>query len=635
MKRMLVALAVVLSGVVLLVGLFPSQAAVPAATVQYLKNQPRDAWVMMALAVGNADGLDASAITVTGLSAPTDIERAILGVTAAKGNPYAISGVNLVSQLDGTRQQNQIGDINLVNDDIFGILAYLAAGLGGTDSRIAESRSFVISKQNSDGGFPFAARQPSDTNITAMAVNALVRSGLGASDSANQKALGYLRTAQNTDGGFGYAPNTESDTASTSWVINALRAAGIDPSTWTKNSNTPYSFLSFAALPDGSYRWKMSESQGSVIMTVYAAIALSDRSYPVSVYTLPAPKQVVASPTYGEQPSAPVSTPTQAPAPIRAVPAPTPVVVTQTAPLVRYRIEGKERQYCQGEIRAATPLELIKQAGKECGITYVIRDTSLGAYVAQINDDAASGQMGWLYLVNWKQSQSGASDHKLNNGDYVTWYYGESTWTPLWLEFTYVPGQGWISNPRHEVHVRGYKDGKWYDVANATVWAGSFSVSTDQSGAATIPSQIETRWVFATKAGHVRSHGYEVKGQENTAFDAAFRSKGNTIMQDLRKGSYIIHAPQMTPFGVDFGETEPGQAVSREFVLENTGDIPVTLSNVLLVAMPNRTSLTVNGQSDYRVTVQPGQKQSLEVSVKVEDVVNGLDTGRLVFMVTQ
>ena len=408
---------------------------------------------MMALAAGNADGLDASAITVTGLSAPTDIERAILGVTAAKGNPYAINSVNLVSQLDGTRQQNQIGDINLVNDDIFGILAYLAAGLGGADSRIAESRSFIISKQNSDGGFPFAARQPSDTNITAMAVNALVRSGLGASDSANQKALGYLRTAQNTDGGFGYAPNTESDTASTSWVINALRAASIDPSTWTKNNNTPYSFLSFAALSDGSYRWKMSESQGSVIMTVYAAIALSDRSYPVAVYALPTPQQVVASPTYGEQPSTPA--PVQPLSPVPSTPAPAPtakqpsVVMNQTAPLVRYRIEGKDRQYCQGEIRAATPLELIKQAGKECGITYVIRDTSLGAYVAQINDDAAIGQMGWLYLVNWKQPQSGASNHQLKQGDYVTWYYGESTWTPLWLEFTYEPGQA--GRTRYEI----------------------------------------------------------------------------------------------------------------------------------------------------------------------------------------
>ncbi|MBI4122204.1 MAG: DUF4430 domain-containing protein [Parcubacteria group bacterium] len=493
-------------------------ASVPNTTIQYLKNQPRDAWVMMALRAANVEGLNAASLSVTNLTAATDIERTILGVTAANGNPFSINGVNLVAQLDATRQQNQIGDAMLVNDDIFGILAYLAAGVGGTDTRIAQSRGFIVGKQNSDGGFPFAVNQPSDTNITAMAVNALVRSGLPASDSTNQKALSYLRSAQNNDGGFGYAIGATSDAASTSWIITALRAASIDPNSWTNGGNTPFAFLSRLQMPDGSYKWKITDGQGGVAMTAYAAIALSDRTYPVAVYQQsavivePAPQtptpvpQPVPTPVPTPQPAPAPQTPTAVPTPTPApVPQPTPTVqptpVPQpSAPVVRYRIEGKKKQICQGETAAATPLEVVQKAAKACGFSYAVADSSMSAYVKTIANETASGTAGWLYLVNWQQPQQGAAQYQLSANDYVTWYFGEWTWPSLRVTVTKHSGM------TAEVYVDAFDGSAWHGASAGTVWIGKRSYKLDSNGWARIKLGSCDDKLYAEKTGFVRSH---------------------------------------------------------------------------------------------------------------------------------
>lgn len=495
MKRRILGLFVALSCFVL----FAAQdlhAATNDLTLQYLKNQTRDAWIVMALSANNVSGLDASQVTVDGLNAATDIERAILGVAAAGANPYDVRGHNLVTELDSRVNNNQIGDQWLVNDDIFGILAYRVSRVAYDDSRITNSKSFILSQQNSDGGFPFASGQPSDTNITAMAISALFQAGMTNNDLSIQKAFNYLLSAQNNDGGFGYAVNTESDTASTAWIMNATRAAGRDVLALTRNGGyTPYTFLNSMAMSDGSYKWKKSDQQGSPMMTAYAAIALSNATYPiggsaivVSKPAQPTPTTVQPSPTPVVQPQTkPVQPPQQQPA-------------KSTAVSIRYRVEGRNKQICQGETKATTALDALKKASEICRFNLSMDQTSMGAYVRQVADDAAQGADGWLYTVNFFQPQVAADAYKLKANDYVTWYYGRFDWQPMKLIVKRQQGR------TIELVAQRFDGTAWHGVPDATVTIDGKNYLVDKNGWIKLTLSSGTHKAAASKRSFIRSH---------------------------------------------------------------------------------------------------------------------------------
>ncbi|MFE0878972.1 prenyltransferase/squalene oxidase repeat-containing protein [Streptomyces smyrnaeus] len=83
---------------------------------------------------------------------------------------------------------------------------------------------------------------PSDTNATALAVQALAAVG-GRSDAVRE-ALEWLTSVQNKDGGWGSAPRAASDANSTSLAIGALHAAGRNPEKATaQGGRSPYDAL--------------------------------------------------------------------------------------------------------------------------------------------------------------------------------------------------------------------------------------------------------------------------------------------------------------------------------------------------------------------------------------------------------
>ncbi len=117
--------------------------------------------------------------------------------------------------------------------------------------------------QRSDGGFGYAiddsAASPpvscgdtsSDTNDTAVILEALGRAGIG---SANSAAASYLKSVQHSDGGFGFNAAPGSDPSSDTTVIQALLAIGQDPTgtAWTVSGNNPVTNLESFADPQGS-----------------------------------------------------------------------------------------------------------------------------------------------------------------------------------------------------------------------------------------------------------------------------------------------------------------------------------------------------------------------------------------------
>lgn len=161
--------------------------------------------------------------------------------------------------------------------------SFAILGTAALDSVPANAVQYLKSLQQPNGGFEWQPTWGTDTNSTALAVQALVAAGEPLNSTAVTNALAYLDAAQNDDGGFPYDPDstliTTSDANSTAWVIQALTATGEDPfgSEWTQNG-TPIAFLQSLQLPNGSFQWQAGTGTTNLLSTQQAIIALMGRS---------------------------------------------------------------------------------------------------------------------------------------------------------------------------------------------------------------------------------------------------------------------------------------------------------------------------------------------------------------------
>ncbi len=226
----------------------------------------------------------------------TDYEKRILAITAMGENPSSLSSENFVAKLESMFDGSQIGDPSLLNDDIFGALAFASASI--SNSAVSGARQYILSHQNGDGGWGYGIGVSSDSNTTAAAIAALAASG-----GVPGGAVGYLNQSQDSSGGYGYTPGDAADGASTAWVMWGLRAA---------NQSIPQEatdFLSSLQTSGGLFKWKPSDNSGSVSITADAVIALSGHTLPIRTVSSPNP---APTPTPGPTPT-PVPTPTPLP----------------------------------------------------------------------------------------------------------------------------------------------------------------------------------------------------------------------------------------------------------------------------------------------------------------------------------
>lgn len=154
---------------------------------------------------------------------------------------------------------------------------------------------YLKNLQQADGAWEWDVGFGTDTNSTALAIQALIAAGELPGSSPIVDALDYLDGAQNDDGGFPYSPTspwgTESDTNSTAYVVQALLAAGESPtdSRWiTLSGSTPISFLLSAQLADGSFEWQPGVPGDQQSATRQAVVALLGQPFPLTVTELDA-----------------------------------------------------------------------------------------------------------------------------------------------------------------------------------------------------------------------------------------------------------------------------------------------------------------------------------------------------------
>jgi hypothetical protein len=186
----------------------------------------------------------------------------------------SFGGVNLLGAVDahfddatGTFGEN-------IFDQALSILA------GGTflsspnASRLLAAVEHLRSAQQPDGGWEFSVGAGSDSNTTALALQALLAGHVGTGNAEIVDGVAYLHTVQNVDGGFAFAPGSDSDANSTALVIQALAAAGqnIDAhGTWDRGGHTPMdALLSFRDSTTGAFQYGGEDSPFATYQAVPA-----------------------------------------------------------------------------------------------------------------------------------------------------------------------------------------------------------------------------------------------------------------------------------------------------------------------------------------------------------------------------
>jgi energy-coupling factor transport system substrate-specific component len=246
-----------------------------------------------------------------------EVERTVLVLSAAGLSPRDFAGKDLVAVILGRRRGD--GSISgYVSYTTFGVLALRSAGVSPGKKTVA----WLVSSQNSDGGFGVAPASTSDSDMTGAALQALAVVGRKRA-GASQQALAWLRANQNDDGGFGQFRGRSSNAQSTAYAVQGLVAAGAGGATLAR----ALAYLRGLQRADGSVSYSSTSNQTPVWVTAQALMALERRPLPIAA--VPRRKaraqRAAAAPAAPAAPTAKKRKPKRdEPAPRESAPVPTP-----------------------------------------------------------------------------------------------------------------------------------------------------------------------------------------------------------------------------------------------------------------------------------------------------------------------
>lgn len=214
------------------------------------------------------------------------IAKVSLAASALDAGPENFGSHNLVKDTqDALAKVTDASDLFSLS---LGILAVTNAG-----EKVPQAALDILLKaRNADGGW--GQPSASDTNTTALAVQALVAAG---KKDEIKPALAYFKAMQNEDGGWPFQNpsqyGTDSDANSTAAVIQALIAANEDLSTWGKEN--PLVFLATFQMPSGAFTFQLKQPAESFLATVAVIPAFNQVTLaalsPKALAATPAPTQ--------------------------------------------------------------------------------------------------------------------------------------------------------------------------------------------------------------------------------------------------------------------------------------------------------------------------------------------------------
>jgi len=426
----------------------------------------------------------------------TDWERVTLAITACGENPREFGGIDFVEKIQSFYDGTQIGNPANLYDDYFGILALISAGIDKNESIIQNTKLYIISKQNPDGGW-------GDADSTAAAIMALMASGQNSESAVINDALSFLKTLQTNNGGFqswGVA-----NAASTAWAVLAIVAAGQDPTSvdWRTNGFSPIDFLLTLQQRNGCFNWSIHQSLNPEWMTSYVIPALLGKPYPIEIYES----------EYGEDGNDDSGNGNNGE---------NDVDEDEYEWRGNIRIEGQNGTIWNGEVSLSDSLiTALNESSGETEEYYIPYPSVLGAL------DEASHQGGFSYFVVYYPSW---------DAFYVKTIAGESDWWHYWVDYTLpmVDAGHYKLTENEEEVLWGYLE-DWsahalrikvskntvnvfekftvtvYNeslspVENAVVYVDSSEYLTDENGNVTLSLSVAGDYeIYAEKNGYVRS----------------------------------------------------------------------------------------------------------------------------------
>ena len=217
----------------------------------------------------------------------TTIERKILAINASGNDSKYFDGVDYNQELKNFHNNDQIGEITLLNDDFFGVLAIETT----EDSELLESAQdaldYFLIHQRSDGGFSYTTNEcdfycGTNSNDTAAAIQAMYSAErMGLTNvlliTAKDRAIVYLLSTQKDDGCFGYDAFSPSDGSSTAWGLMTLNVIG--QSVFNQASSARTCLLGLQN-SDGGFRFgAYGINDSDTYTTAHAVIALAGSSW--------------------------------------------------------------------------------------------------------------------------------------------------------------------------------------------------------------------------------------------------------------------------------------------------------------------------------------------------------------------
>lgn len=248
--------------------LVPARAlAVTTDSINYLKSQPLNHWSILALTAAG-QGVVTKDLDFTDCSQVMICAKNILVKLSLNQKTTKLAKILIENHF----QQGQLGQIDLLNDDFWGLIAL--AGEGSKKEPIKIIQDHILKNQNIDGGWGFRTGGESDSNDTAAAIMALSASGLKKNHPVIQAGVKFIKKLKNNDG-VAFSSKYKPDAASTAWALSAFNRIGLHDQELV-DSMEKYKNL------DGSYSWAAG-GEGDVTITSYSLIAVLKKSYPVRV----------------------------------------------------------------------------------------------------------------------------------------------------------------------------------------------------------------------------------------------------------------------------------------------------------------------------------------------------------------
>lgn len=567
-----------------------------AKGIQYLKSQTHDAWVTMALAGNDEPAIDFSYLQTISDKSPNNYAKHILALTSGSKNPTNFGSENYVEKIKSYYQNGQFGDENLLNDDIWAILALGAVGQENSPM-VQSAKDYILDHQNNDGGWGYNLSGSSDTNDTAAVIMALLEANVPPSSSGIQAALTYLKSTQNADGGFSYAIGLASDSCSNAWVASAIYKLGQDPQgvDWKQADNDPLKSLKSFQDVDGGFWWK--EKGDNKFCTAFAVLALLGKSYPVET-------------------------------------------VFNSHQL---RIEGNQGTICDVKISGATAMDLIVGGSKKCGFSYTISEyPGMGLYLAKINDEP-----NWMYMVNNLSPLIGAENYHLGPGDDVLWYSGD------WLNDGWFASRLEVAKDENNIKIQAQffdqTTGVWQnlEVENIVIKVGNNEFKTNGAGLVEMNSAVLGEGLYQVflerqvveGKGYIRSHRESLKsGDAPSGHQVGMRVKIEKIAAP-DEGNQSAISFSVSPDNVDFGTLRPGQSATTSLMLVN-GPAEVYLETEISGANVFGNNLSIEGVSSrmFAVEIKANKNKTLPLRLAIPPDYSGdfgLVKGEITFWATK